>query len=252
MSSYANSGMPDCTTENIDFINAVEDAFIDVFSNPPIDDGVLDKLSAAGDIYGEYCYLWPGIVQLFTPSAQRIISFVMRVPGFTKLEDTDQIIILRGCVMDSLMFRMGSRFNRTTKTLPVRNNKHVYRFQAQNLCEGAMWPYLRPLFDTAENISNLHLSVTEAALTLAILAIETDRLGLKDVDSVYALQQKLVNACQHHVRVHNPEDKTKWQRILMQVSTIRAVTEENAYWIIFRLSYPSVNILSVQMLEDAY
>ncbi|XP_068223025.1 thyroid hormone receptor alpha-like isoform X1 [Palaemon carinicauda] len=249
--SIRRTASPRIQVNHEQLVNDVQMAFNYIFSNPPADEGMLDIITASSDIKGEYRDLWPGIVQLFSPSAHRIIAFVKRIVGFSDLNSTDQIILLRCCVMDILFFRMGIKYDPQNHSLPMRNGNRVQRKQASTLYSGALWPFLGPLFNTAEAVSKLSLSVTEAALAIAVIAVETDRIGLTDKGSVLSLQRKLKEAAQHHVERANP-DLGRWSRIQAAITSVRAVSIQNAPWLLSRNSFNSVCQLSIQMLEDAY
>ncbi|XP_064081463.1 nuclear receptor ROR-gamma-like [Macrobrachium nipponense] len=249
--STRSSFSPRIMTSHEQLVNDVDKAFQEVFSLPPLDEGMIDKITAASDIEGECRDLWPGIVQLFTPSAHRIIAFVRRIVGFSELNATDQIVLLRSCVMDILFFRMGSKYDALSSSLPMRNGNRVHRKQAITLYSGGLWRYLEPLFNTAEAVSNLGLSVTEAALAIAVIAVETDRIGLTDVESVHSLQRRLKEAAEHHVARTNPE-QGRWSRILTELASIRIVSHQNSRWLLSRRTLRCVCQLSIQILEDAY
>ncbi|XP_068223026.1 thyroid hormone receptor alpha-like isoform X2 [Palaemon carinicauda] len=182
---------------------------------------------------------------------QMAFNYIFSNPPADELNSTDQIILLRCCVMDILFFRMGIKYDPQNHSLPMRNGNRVQRKQASTLYSGALWPFLGPLFNTAEAVSKLSLSVTEAALAIAVIAVETDRIGLTDKGSVLSLQRKLKEAAQHHVERANP-DLGRWSRIQAAITSVRAVSIQNAPWLLSRNSFNSVCQLSIQMLEDAY
>ncbi|CAG2104689.1 unnamed protein product [Medioppia subpectinata] len=131
--------------------------------------------------------LWLECASRLTNVIQQIIEFAKMVPGFMKLSQDDQIVLLKAGPI-SLRY-----FDLSTKQVLFGDGlmpKDAFLTQA-DITESKL---VNQSFDLAESIADLKLTESELALFSAYALISPDRHGLKGIVDIQRLNQAIVKA----------------------------------------------------------
>ncbi|XP_037778231.1 thyroid hormone receptor beta-like [Penaeus monodon] len=237
------------TSEDKAIVTAIAAAYHDVFSKPAPCTTTVTEVGESGPTE-EDGQAWTRATQILAPSMARVVAFVKSIPGFSTLSTNDQLVLLRGCVLEVLFLRTALRYNPATKALPLRNGRQVCRSQVQTAMGGALWALVHPMFELGASVARLHLSSTEAALLTALVALQTDRPGLTDMESVEAVQDSLLVACKRYVATACPDQPIRWAKLVMKVTHIRSIASEHADTILSGHSLPNVSKLLIHLFQD--
>lgn len=200
---------------------------------------------------GEEAAVWEGLLQRLSPAVARVVLFVKNIPEFTTLSSEDQALLLRGCVAEILFLRTCLRYNSQTQSILLRNGKHLFRSQVESALGGSLWCFLGPVFELAATVSRLKLDGTEAAMLVALLAVQTDRVGLFDMEKVEGVQDSLLAACKRHIVSSYPNQPIRWAKLMMKLTHIRNIASQHSMTLLSTQAMPTINQLVIQLFGEA-
>lgn len=196
---------------------------------------------------GEAAAVWNGLLQRMSPAVTRVIIFIKKIPGFTTLTDEDQFLLLREGVPEILFLFTSLRYNSERQSILLKNGKHLFRSQIETALRGSLWHFLGPVYELAATVSRLKLDDTEAAMMIALLAVQTDRIGLSDMEKVEGIQDSILAACKRHIVSSNPNQPIRWSKLLMKMTHIRNVASQHSFTLLSTQAMPTINQLVVQI-----
>uniref|UniRef100_A0A1B6LVA8 Probable nuclear hormone receptor HR3 n=1 Tax=Graphocephala atropunctata TaxID=36148 RepID=A0A1B6LVA8_9HEMI len=136
--------------------------------------------------------LWLECAQKLTTVIQQIIEFAKMVPGFMKLTQDDQIVLLKAGSFELAILRMSRYYELSqncvlcTDTLLPQEAFYTNDPNEQKLVALA--------FEVAQGIAELKLTETELALYSAVVLLSPDRQGLKGLAEITRLGQACLRA----------------------------------------------------------
>ncbi|XP_023290751.1 probable nuclear hormone receptor HR3 [Orussus abietinus] len=136
--------------------------------------------------------LWLECAQKLTTVIQQIIEFAKMVPGFMKLSQDDQIVLLKAGSFELAVLRM-SRY------LDLQQNCVLYGDtmlpqDAFYTTDTAEMKLVSCVFELARSVAELKLTETELALYSAAVLLSPDRPGLKGQTEITRLSQAVIRA----------------------------------------------------------
>ncbi|KAL1513918.1 hypothetical protein ABEB36_003256 [Hypothenemus hampei] len=136
--------------------------------------------------------LWLDCAQKLTTVIQQIIEFAKMVPGFMKLSQDDQIVLLKAGSFELAIIRM-SRY------LDLSHNRVLYGDtmlpqDAFFTSDTAEMKLVACVFEVAKGLAELKLTETELALYSACVLLSPDRPGLKGIAEIGRLNQAVLRA----------------------------------------------------------
>uniref|UniRef100_A0A0C9RFP5 Probable nuclear hormone receptor HR3 n=1 Tax=Fopius arisanus TaxID=64838 RepID=A0A0C9RFP5_9HYME len=141
--------------------------------------------------------LWYDCAQKLTNVIQAIIEFAKMVPGFMKLTQDDQIVLLKAGAFEMAVLRM-SRY------LDLQQNCVLYGDtmlpqDAFYTTDTAEMKLVSCVFELARSIAELKLTESELALYSAVVLLNPERTGLKDVQDITKLSQAVIMALRYEL-----------------------------------------------------
>ncbi|XP_046421187.1 probable nuclear hormone receptor HR3 isoform X5 [Neodiprion fabricii] len=141
--------------------------------------------------------VWLECAQKLTTVIQHIIEFAKMVPGFMKLSQDDQIVLLKAGSFELAVLRM-SRY------LDLQQNCVLYggtmlpqdAFYTTDPVEISL---VSCVFELARSVAELKLTETELALYSAAVLLSPDRPGLKGLQEITRLSQAVQRALRAEV-----------------------------------------------------
>ncbi|XP_018562881.1 probable nuclear hormone receptor HR3 isoform X2 [Anoplophora glabripennis] len=170
--------------------------------------------------------LWLECAQKLTTIIQQIIEFAKMVPGFMKLSQDDQIVLLKAGSFELAIIRM-SRY------LDLSQNSVLYgdTMLPQNLffsSDTTEMKLVTYVFEVAKSIAELKLTETELALYSACVLLSPDRPGLKGIGEIGRLSQAVLKALRLELdRNHSlpiKGDVTVCDALLTKIPTLREIS----------------------------
>ncbi|XP_076267091.1 nuclear hormone receptor 3 ROR-beta isoform X4 [Rhynchophorus ferrugineus] len=170
--------------------------------------------------------LWLECAQKLTTVIQQIIEFAKMVPGFMKLSQDDQIVLLKAGSFELAIIRM-SRY------LDLSQNCVLYgdimlpqdAFFTSDTAEMKLVSFV---FEVAKGLAELKLTETELALYSACVLLSPDRAGLKGIPEIGRLSQAVLRALKLELdRNHSMPikgDVTVCDALLTKIPNLREIS----------------------------
>ncbi|XP_054280030.1 probable nuclear hormone receptor HR3 isoform X1 [Macrosteles quadrilineatus] len=170
--------------------------------------------------------LWLECAQKLTTVIQQIIEFAKMVPGFMKLTQDDQIVLLKAGSFELAILRMSRYYELSqncvlyTDTLLPQEAFYTNDPNEQKLVALA--------FEVARGVAELKLTETELALYSACVLLSPDRPGLKGLGEIARLGQACLRALRMELeRNHTMPikgDVTVCDALLNKIPTLRELS----------------------------
>jgi nuclear receptor subfamily 1 group F protein 4 len=136
--------------------------------------------------------LWFECAQKLTTVIQEIIEFAKMVPGFMKLSQDDQIVLLKTGSFELAVIRM-SRYYNVSRNLVLFGDAllPVDAFDTPDPTENRL---VKTVFEFAKGLAELKLNDTQLALYSAYVLLSSDRLGLRGTSEIRRLGEAVRQA----------------------------------------------------------
>ncbi|XP_047365205.1 probable nuclear hormone receptor HR3 isoform X1 [Vespa velutina] len=170
--------------------------------------------------------LWLECAQKLTTVIQQIIEFAKMVPGFMKLSQDDQIVLLKAGSFELAVLRM-SRY------LDLQQNCVLYGDtmlpqDAFYTTDTAEMKLVSCVFELARSVAELKLTETELALYSAAVLLSPDRPGLKGLAEITRLSQAVIRALRSELDRNHVSpikgDVTVCDAILAKIPQLREIS----------------------------
>ncbi|XP_056648689.1 probable nuclear hormone receptor HR3 isoform X2 [Diorhabda carinulata] len=170
--------------------------------------------------------LWLDCAQKLTAIIQQVIEFAKMVPGFMKLSQDDQIVLLKSGSFELAIVRM-SRFMDISHNCVLYGDTMLPQ-DAFFTSDTAEMKLVSCVFEVAKGIAELKLTETELALYAAIVLLSPDRSGLKGILETGRLNQAILRALRMELdRSHSlpiKGDVTVCDALLTKIPTLREIS----------------------------
>ncbi|XP_068896394.1 probable nuclear hormone receptor HR3 isoform X9 [Tenebrio molitor] len=170
--------------------------------------------------------LWLECAQKLTTIIQQIIEFAKMVPGFMKLSQDDQIVLLKAGSFELAIIRM-SRYLDLSQNCVLYGDTMLPQ-DAFFTSDTAEMKLVTCVFEVSKSIAELKLTETELALYSACVLLSPDRPGLKGIGEISRLSQAVVRALRLELdRNHSMPikgDVTVCDALLTKIPTLREIS----------------------------
>lgn len=170
--------------------------------------------------------LWLECAQKLTSVIQQIIEFAKMVPGFMKLSQDDQIVLLKAGSFELAILRMSRYFDLSTGC--VLYGDTMLPQDAFYTADTAEIKLVSLAFEVARGVAELKLTETELALYSASVLLSSDRPGLKGLAEIGRLGQAVLRALRIELdRNHTlpiKGDVTVYDALLAKIPTLRELS----------------------------
>uniref|UniRef100_A0A3P9MZ01 Nuclear receptor subfamily 1, group D, member 2a n=1 Tax=Poecilia reticulata TaxID=8081 RepID=A0A3P9MZ01_POERE len=165
--------------------------------------------------------IWEEFSLSFTPAVREVVEFAKRIPGFRDLSEHDQVSLLKAGTFEVLMVRFASLFNMAERTVTFLSGKRYSLDTLRSLGAGEL---LNSMCEFSEKLAALRLNEEEMSLFTAVVLVSADRSGIQDLNSVEALQDKLIWALRTLVmQNHGDESATTFTKLLLKLPELRSL-----------------------------
>uniref|UniRef100_A0A3B4B777 Uncharacterized protein n=1 Tax=Periophthalmus magnuspinnatus TaxID=409849 RepID=A0A3B4B777_9GOBI len=165
--------------------------------------------------------IWEEFSMSFTPAVREVVEFAKRIPGFRELSERDQVSLLKAGTFEVLMVRFASLFNMTERTVTFLSGKRYSLDMLRSIGAGEL---LTSMCEFSEKLAALRLDSDEMSLFTAVVLVSADRSGIQDLNSVEALQDKLIRALRNLVvQNHGADSSTTFTKLLLKLPELRSL-----------------------------
>jgi nuclear receptor subfamily 1 group F protein 4 len=169
--------------------------------------------------------LWQEAASRLTAVVQQIIEFAKMVPGFMKLPQDDQIVLLKAGAFELVVLRVSRHFDPATNS--VLFGETLLPPEAFMTTDTIEMKLVSTLFDVARAIAELKLGDTQLALYSAFVLLSPDRPGLKGISEISRLNGAVLRSLRYEVARTNRHpikgDVTVVDALLARVPQLRDV-----------------------------
>lgn len=165
--------------------------------------------------------IWEEFSMSFTPAVREVVEFAKRIPGFRELSERDQVSLLKAGTFEVLMVRFASLFNMAERTVTFLSGKRYSLDMLRSLGAGDL---LSSMCEFSEKLAALRLDSDQMSLFTAVVLVSADRSGIQDLNSVEALQDKLIRALRNLVmHNHGADASTTFTKLLLKLPELRSL-----------------------------
>ncbi|KAK7886216.1 hypothetical protein WMY93_025837 [Mugilogobius chulae] len=165
--------------------------------------------------------IWEEFSMSFTPAVREVVEFAKRIPGFRELIERDQVSLLKAGTFEVLMVRFASLFNMAERTVTFLSGKRYSLDMLRSMGAGEL---LTSMCEFSEKLAALRLDSDEMSLFTAVVLVSADRSGIQDLNSVEALQDKLIRALRNLVmQNHGADASTTFTKLLLKLPELRSL-----------------------------
>ncbi|KAL3059999.1 hypothetical protein OYC64_014572 [Pagothenia borchgrevinki] len=165
--------------------------------------------------------IWEEFSMSFTPAVRDVVDFAKRISGFCDLPEHDQVGLLKAGTFEVLMVRFASLFNAVERTVTFLSGK---RYSLDTLRALGAGELLNSMCEFSEKLAALRLDSEEMSLFTAVVLVSADRSGIQDLNSVEALQDKLIRGLRNLVmQNHGEESATTFTKLLLKLPELRSL-----------------------------
>ncbi|XP_075549958.1 nuclear hormone receptor 3 ROR-beta isoform X4 [Dermacentor variabilis] len=170
--------------------------------------------------------LWLDCAQKLTQIIQQIIEFAKMVPGFMKLSQDDQIVLLKAGSFELCILRMSRYFDVATGS--VLYNDSLLPMDAFITQETQEIKLVNNAFNFVRSIAEMKLTETELALYSAYVLLAPDRPGLKGVSEIQRLNAAILKSLRYELgKTHEQPykgDVSAFDGLLAKLPSLREVS----------------------------
>jgi nuclear receptor subfamily 1 group F protein 4 len=166
---------------------------------------------------------WLECASRLTNVIQQIIEFAKMVPGFMKLSQDDQIVLLKAGSFELSCLRMSRYYDLTNEQ--VLFGEGLMPMDAFLTQDSTELKLVTQAFELAKYIAEMKLTEAELALFSAFTLIAPDRPGLKGIVDIQRLNQAIVKALRFELsRTHkmpNKGDVSVFDALMAKIPLLR-------------------------------
>ncbi|GFY73779.1 probable nuclear hormone receptor HR3 [Trichonephila inaurata madagascariensis] len=187
------------------------------------DSSVFDQQQPSSSNQHAHEHLWLDCAGRLTTIIQQIIEFAKMVPGFMKLSQDDQIVLLKSGGFELSIIRMSRYYDLASRS--VLYGESLLPAEAFITSESIEMKLVNNAFAFARSIAEVKLTDTELALYSAYVLLSPDRQGLKGLADIQRLSQATLKALRQELdRTHKlpfKGDITVCETLLARIPALR-------------------------------
>ncbi|KAL4240487.1 hypothetical protein ACF0H5_001278 [Mactra antiquata] len=174
---------------------------------------------------GEVC--WNSFQSLLNKSIQDVINFAKKIPGFTNLDQEDQISLIKGGCFEVACVVHAQFIDADSNTIFLDGHNALVKREDMKRGFPLGEHFVELMFNLCIRFNTFKLGDAEKALFSALVLISPDRQGLKNREKVSKLQELMIQALQSQVTATHPDESGLFPRLLMSISSLRELGVEH-------------------------
>lgn len=163
-------------------------------------------------------------------SVRRLVKMAKHLTVFRSLDQTDQISLLKGAVVEVLILRSAKMFSSSTLSWQVNKEGKDHTVSAMSFKQGP--PESTAFLQYYQNfVGKLLQSTRNDNIILMLLIVMTvfspDRANPKSVPLIAKAQEEYANILQEYVQINYPTEPLMLPRLLQRLTDIRDINEKH-------------------------
>ncbi|XP_063699490.1 steroid receptor seven-up, isoforms B/C isoform X5 [Culicoides brevitarsis] len=153
------------------------------------------------------------------------VEWARNIPFFPELQVTDQVALLR-LVWSELFVLNAAQCSMPLHVAPLlaAAGLHASPMAADRVV--AFMDHIRIFQEQVEKLKALHVDSAEYSCLKAIVLFTTDACGLSDLAHIESLQEKSQCALEEYCRAQNPNQPTRFGKLLLRLPSLRTVSSQ--------------------------
>ncbi|KRY53367.1 putative nuclear hormone receptor HR3 [Trichinella britovi] len=168
---------------------------------------------------------WLDCANKLTHAVQQIIEFAKLVPGFMKLQQDDQIMLLKGGAFEVSLIRMSTLYDITADCVLYGGIYMPVTFFCSE--DAAEQQFIVNVFNLVRELAACFLTESEIALYSALVLMSPGRNGIRNQTSIREMHELFFDCLAHEIRNNHPNDLTLMPRLTSYLTTLQEVASQH-------------------------
>ncbi|KRZ38615.1 putative nuclear hormone receptor HR3 [Trichinella pseudospiralis] len=168
---------------------------------------------------------WLDCANKLTHAVQQIIEFAKLVPGFMKLQQDDQIMLLKGGAFEVSLIRMSTLYDITADCVLYGGIYMPVTFFCSE--DAAEQQFILNVFNLVRELAACFLTESEIALYSALVLMSPGRNGIRNQTSIREMHELFFDCLAHEIRNNHPNDLTLMPRLTSYLTTLQEVASQH-------------------------
>ncbi|XP_025160607.1 retinoic acid receptor RXR isoform X4 [Harpegnathos saltator] len=151
----------------------------------------------------------------------QLVAWAKHIPHFTSLPLEDQVLLLRAGWNELLIAAFSHRSIDVKDGIVLATGTTVNRNSAQQAGVGTIFD--RVLSELVSKMREMEMDRTELGCLRSIILFNPDVRGLKSVQEVNLLREKIYAALEEYTRMSRPNDPGRFAKLLLRLPSIRSI-----------------------------
>ncbi|XP_033116892.1 nuclear hormone receptor E75-like [Anneissia japonica] len=181
--------------------------------------------------------MWGSVIgETLAMYIKRIVTFCKQVPGFSSLEQQDQMVLVKAGFFEILTVQDCIELVLYNKFI-LNNNVRVSRLNMLKFMPNEL---VDAVYDFARRLHRLKLQQSEVALLSAVVLYADDRESLQNRDLICTLQAKILGALKVETQRNHRDDPHIFAKILLRLPELRTLDNLHTQFIMkLKVGVPS-------------
>uniref|UniRef100_A0A9J2PBU6 Ecdysone-induced protein 78C n=2 Tax=Ascaris TaxID=6251 RepID=A0A9J2PBU6_ASCLU len=168
--------------------------------------------------------MWQTLSGKILPEIQHIVEFAKSIPGFLRLDQSDQVSLIKNGFFEMWLVRVSRVFNGLTGSLMLADGNIVSRQQLEIIygCD-----LTSMMINFSISISALQLSDGEVGIFTAVVLLSQERPCLNDYGQVEQLKEKLLEALKLQIATSHAAEQQLYQLLLIKRQQLKTIGEKH-------------------------
>ncbi|KAK3779314.1 hypothetical protein RRG08_031605 [Elysia crispata] len=155
-----------------------------------------------------------------------IIDWAKKVPGFSELEVSDQMSLLKSSFMELNVLRLAYRSMGLDNRIKFAEDMTL----PLDYCESMGWgkELIVGTIDFALRLKEISLDLTEFCVLNAIVLMYPDAHGITNKIRIAEMQSKILDCLRRHIVQQYPHDSKRFGKILLRLPALRVISAKAA------------------------
>ncbi|KAL2729594.1 retinoic acid receptor RXR-alpha-B isoform X1 [Vespula squamosa] len=151
----------------------------------------------------------------------QLVAWAKHIPHFTSLPLEDQVLLLRAGWNELLIASFSHRSINVKDGIVLATGITVNRNSAQQAGVGTIFEHV--LSELVAKMREMEMDKTELGCLRSIILFNPDVRGLKSIQEVSLLREKIYAALEEYTRVSCPNDPGRFAKLLLRLPSIRSI-----------------------------
>lgn len=151
----------------------------------------------------------------------QLVAWAKHIPHFTSLPLEDQVLLLRAGWNELLIASFSHRSIDVKDGIVLATGITIHRNSAQQAGVGTIFD--RVLSELVSKMREMKMDRTELGCLRSIILFNPEVRGLKSIQEVSLLREKIYAALEEYCRVSWPDDPGRFAKLLLRLPAIRSI-----------------------------